>query len=459
MAKDDDILMGDPVALTTDSDSDGDGVGDMQERLEGTDPNDASDHLKRDPALKPEDPRADLDPATLEREVAFDPTALMPEGMSVDSGLKGLKNLDGSDLPTGSNRYGVGEDAILDGRLGANSPRDVQRNPLAGTGSDSGPKGGAPPVDLGSRGPNWDLVGADPEDDWELPVKPHETPTLMSDPPSPPPEGERQPPTPPPDDGSDPLPEPEPDPGPLRTDPDSDIGGGGGTPLVVIAGPRVVEGYGGGPQIEGDSPPVRYGDLVTDGGDGSVDTSTTTEPLRGAPDAPVVHTINPDLGLDRPPTSDPAPSGGGGGDDVGVFGGSDAATAASADVTGEPGISLAGAGGGGGIASAAPSAPTSDAVSGIRDPSVRPLTDMELGEAQRAPDAGATAVDKFATEYLEDASLDAAAPDFAATGLAVDLGGDPAAEVKEFESPVLDDPGAESRDDLATLDRDDSFDG
>ena len=61
MAKgDDDILMGDPVALTTDRDSDGDGVGDMQERLEGTDPGEASDHLVRDPKFGPDavDPRA-----------------------------------------------------------------------------------------------------------------------------------------------------------------------------------------------------------------------------------------------------------------------------------------------------------------------------------------------------------------------------------------------------------------
>ena len=220
MAKDDEILMGDPVALTTDSDSDGDGVGDMQERLEGTDPRDASDHLVLDPKLNPGagDPRGDLDPATLEREVGFDPTALMPEGMSVESGLAGLKNVDGSDLSTGTNRYGIGEDDILDGRLGANSPRDVQRDPLAsakGTESGSGPPPGAA---LGSRAPNWDLVGADPEE-FEIPAELNTPAPPIPFPPDAPPEEERIPPPAPPP-GDEPIPEPKPpDPGPLTDRP------------------------------------------------------------------------------------------------------------------------------------------------------------------------------------------------------------------------------------------------
>ena len=106
---DDDILLGDPVMAATESrDSDGDGVSDLQERLEGTDPDDASDHLQRDPTIAPRedgDPRGDLDRASLERETVFDPIALIPEGMSVDTGLTGLKNLDGSDLPTGPDHW------------------------------------------------------------------------------------------------------------------------------------------------------------------------------------------------------------------------------------------------------------------------------------------------------------------------------------------------------------------
>ena len=147
----------------------------------------------------------------------------MPEGMSVDSGLKGLTNADGSDLPTGTNRHGVGEDSILDGRLGANSPRDAQRNPLGELkGADSGGK--PPGAELGSRAPNWDLVGADPEE-FEIPEQLDTPAPPLPEPPDAPPEEERNPPTPPPP-GDGPIPEPKPDdPGPLRSDPDAVAGG------------------------------------------------------------------------------------------------------------------------------------------------------------------------------------------------------------------------------------------
>ena len=69
------------------------------------------------------------------------------------------------------------------------------------------------------------------------------------------------------------------------------------------------------------------------------------------------------------------------------------------------------------------------------------------------PDAGAVAVDTFATEYLEDASLDASA-DFAKSG----LDGDPAAQVAEFESPIRDDLDAAAPDEFGAVDHGD-FDG
>ena len=200
-------------------------------------------------------------------------------------------------------------------------------------------------------------------------------------------------------------------------------------------------------------------DLLHDPGDESSDVDTTSGAPRGRPDDPVVHTVNPDSGIVRPPPGGPPPGGGGGGGDVGLFGDSDPATAAPADAGGAPGISLAGSGEGGGIQSVAPSAQSPDAISGLRDPSIKPVSTVEIGDARRAPDAGTIAVDKFATEYLEDASLDAAAPDLAAAGLASDLGGDPAAHVNEYESPVLEDPAAESHDEFDTVDRDDGFDG
>ena len=192
MAKGDDILLGDlgdMGARSSATDTDGDGVSDTQELLDGTDAGDASDYLLRNPTLKPDgDPRADLDlAASLEREVGFDSTTLIPDGMSVVSGLSGLTILDGSALPTGSNQLaaalgdagstGPGS-AILEGQLGANSPLGMQRDPLATalgdaglTGPGSGPPTGA---DLGLGARNWGLVGNDDDfdDPYEYPPAP-----------------------------------------------------------------------------------------------------------------------------------------------------------------------------------------------------------------------------------------------------------------------------------------------
>ena len=376
--EDDDILLGDPIILTAgDRDSDGDGVGDMQERLDGTDPGDASDRLRPDPTIIPDatgDPRGDLERATLERETAFDPTAVMPEGMSIKSGLEGLMNIDGSDLSTGSNHFGVGEEAILDGRLDANSPLRMSRDPLeaAKSTADSTGHGTAPPAgaDISSRAPNWDLVSGKGADDLTLtfgePKRVTDDLTLTFGEP-------KRVPTPPP--------EPPPPPPPkTSTDPDADPGQSGGIStgeelsrvLSVRGGDTdFVEGYGGGPQIEGDQPPVRFIDFVTDGGDGSVDTSTPTEQPDGVPDAPVIHTINPDAGIVLPPTGDQPPGGStDGGGDLGLTGISSAATAVSASETSAPGIWPAGFGGGAGIGSLAPVDEEPTFVAGVRSPPV-----------------------------------------------------------------------------------------
>jgi hypothetical protein len=415
MPKDDDILLEHSAKLV---DSDGDGVSDVQERLDGTDPGDASDSI-RQADLKPDlgDIRGDLDRVTLEREVAFDPTANMPEGMSIDSGLKGLTNLDGTDLKSGVNHFGIGEDSILVGHLGENSPLGMERDPLTpgpklGSANDDGWQGDPPPegTDLNYRAPNNDLVGlgeggpisslaADiagkfgrdvneaikmakdyahvPEAMYERFMQEVTKPSVTPAPPK----------------GS--------------IDPDADPGyvgtiGTGSIP-VDIDGPRVVEGYGT-LHIEGDEPPPKDIDLVTDGGDGSVDTIDGSGTPRGAPDAPVIHTINPDLGVVKPPVSSPPPSGGGGIYDLGLVGTSNAASAATSS------------------------------------------------------DAGATAVNRFATEYLADDSLEAPSHDLAGAGLGADLGADLAPQHEDFQSAVQEDPGATPPDGFAGLDGDDPFD-
>ena len=98
---DDDILLGSRVA-TSEGDSDGD--------------------LTR---VERGDPRGDLGPATLESQTVVDPTANMPDGMTVETGLAGLTNLDGSNLRAGPDHLGVGADSILDGRVGGSPLDDV----------------------------------------------------------------------------------------------------------------------------------------------------------------------------------------------------------------------------------------------------------------------------------------------------------------------------------------------
>lgn len=458
MAEGDDILLGDLGSMGARSkatDTDGDGVSDTQERLDGTDADDASDYLLRNPKLAPDgDPRADLDLATLEREVGFDSTTLTPEGMSVGSGLSGLTNLDGSALLTGSNQTAAalgdskltGPGSAFDGRLGDNSLLGVQRDPLASasgeagsTGPGSGPPTGA---DLGLGAPDGGLVSND--DDFD---DPYEYPTA-------PDPGHTPPPDAPPDAERDPV-DPDPDPytPQVQTNPDADLGGGG-VP-VTVPGSEVSQPVnprdGGTPQIDSSGPPPRGSggrDPMIINPNPDSDMGNGGMPIV-VPGSEVSKPVN--TGFDGPPSGGPPPSGGGGGgggDDIGLASGSSAATASSAVGAGAPGISSAGSGGGSGIQSTAIGG--DDILGMIAAPAI---IIPDLGRA--GADAGADAVDTFAAEYLEDASFDPSTPDSIAV-LDADLAGDLTPMVDEFEFARSSDLEAEAPDELATLDRDGS---
>ena len=110
---------------------------------------------------------------------------------------------------------------------------------------------------------------------------------------------------------------------------DPDAGGGTVAPpeaelarAIAVRGGATdfVEGYGGGPQIEGDAPPKRPGDLVTDPGPedpGTVDVSTGTGTVT-PPGQEISKTINPKdgLGSERPPSPGPGAGGGGAGNPI-----------------------------------------------------------------------------------------------------------------------------------------------
>ncbi len=229
-----------------------------------------------------------------------------------------------------------------------------------------------------------------------------------------------------------------------------------------------VEGYGGAPRIEGDAPPVRYIDLVTDGGDEDGGDAAGTEAPRGAPEAPVIHTINPDAGVLVPPVGDQPPAGDPGLDNLGLLGGSSAATAATADAAGGPGIAVVGANGGAGIQSTAPAG--DDDVLG-HAPAAEAGT--VIGAAGPAlPDAGAAdGRQRSEVEALDAAAADAPAretpveelrpaADLVAAGLAADLSTDPVVSIDPPPSVTQLDPGGADllEGSVPGLD-DDGFDG
>jgi hypothetical protein len=72
---------------------------------------------------------------------------------------------------------------------------------------------------------------------------------------------------------------------------------------------------------------------------------------------------------------------------------------------------------------------TSDAVAGLRDPSIRPV------------ESGEVAVDAFAASYLEDDAAPDLDADLVDAGLAADLGSDLSPVGDDFAPVALIDPG------------------
>ena len=401
VSNNDELLFG--AELASARDSDGDGVSDVQERLDGTDPNDAADSIRHDhPAVNPSqnrgDPRGDVSELTLDRETVVDVAASRPAGVSLDQALP--TGLDGKPIPTGPRHYGNADaDKLLDGRTGDPSPAGVQRDPTVG---------GAPAVPPTGRDSVKDTLGRDsgPSSGDSATFRGGGT-VHAGPPPGEPPSGSADP-----DHNiglvsaddktnsssadllgflglSKTQPAPKVDPGekfksahdagttlpklkefvkPKYVDPDAVDGTVVPTEeqlehVVAVHGGAtdVVQGYGGAPQIEGDAPPKPI-DFVRDPAEpkGFTDGSTPTVAPAGQE---ISHTINPNDGIvsGRGPSAGPGPGAGGGdgdGDENGMRASySSPATAAdsSADVSADSsadasGITLVGSGStGGGI--------------------------------------------------------------------------------------------------------------
>ena len=336
----DEVLVGNDPANRRDDgrDSDGDGVSDVQEGLDGTDANDALSSIRHDaPVVRPgtDDPRGDLDPGSLEREATIDVAATNPTDISLEQSLP--TGLHGESL-TAVRHYGNADaDRMMGTHLDQNSPLNMNRNPLGGGSSSAGPASGtgglgtAPPAGavLGSRAPNINLVGADlpeyedppdsgggvidwvkdlftPEPKWEPgPLKEFVPPKEPAAPhvPLPPQRGPKM----------APVGTVDPDAGGGGVGPDD--GDGGIERAIVLAGADTdfVRGSGA-PKIEDDSPPPLARDLVTDrnpDGDGTeIDTSSVVAPLPGGG---FTDGVNPDSGFVNPPVSSTGPQPGGGG--------------------------------------------------------------------------------------------------------------------------------------------------
>ncbi len=370
MADRDELLFGAmPVAAP---DSDGDGVSDMQERLDGTDPNDSSSvvhHL--DATIATADPQGDLAPASLDGQVVVDVASAAPAGFS-DAQPLGT-GLDGKPIQTDPNHLGVGNDTPLAGRADSNSVTDVQRDPTL-TGPSTTPSDGRDPLTetmgrtpgpsattepavrggLGDAPPPGEPASgsADPDHNPELvsgyisdlAVKagslaggvarglniiahdvlqaPKDFVTNFE-------MAATQPIEPPP-----PPPPPPADPPKTSVDPDAP----GATVVtsedlaraVAVHGAAtdVVQGFGG-TQIEGDAPPKQAIDFVRDPIEKDSTLSVTT-PTPSSTGQEISHTINPDAGFDpgRAPSTGPPASGG---VDAGLYGStSSAATAVDA---------------------------------------------------------------------------------------------------------------------------------
>ncbi len=342
-----------------DSDGDGDGVSDAQEAIDGTDPNDAASSIRHDgPVARPTtgDPRDDPNRRTLESEVKIDVAAANPSGQSLEQALP--TGLDGKPIQT-THHYGNADaDKLMGGRGNENSPLNMDRNPMAAGKPAAGPKAGHDPLkdtlgrdpgpsaggpaksggghhtpppgaELSFRAPNMGLVS---NDDLRalVGVAPEAKPAAKEDPKEKFIKASDQ------KSNAEKQAEWE-----KKTKPkDYDTGEGSGTITVTEEGIRhivdvrdgatdTVEGYGTGPQIEGNAPPLAKGDLVKnpnpdDDGKNAVDISTVTvKPPGGFFTDPT----NPKDGF-GPPQQPGTGSGGGGGGNTGREGFSSAATAA-----------------------------------------------------------------------------------------------------------------------------------
>ncbi len=332
MAKRDELLFG--ASPIVEPDSDGDGVSDAQERLDGTDPTDASSVKHADPviaaSLVGSDPRGDLAPLDVGHVTTVDVLAAAPAGFGADQALP--TGLDGKPIESGPNHHGVGNDPLLTGHVGRGV--DASRDPMSSGHATASDPGSATPeseMATGSADPgnNPDLVAASAAETAaglaSGAVAAGAATAAASAASSPP------------------APEPNPlsslDLPSLVKMSDPDAAGGTVTPTaeqfahaVATQGGGVtdtVQGSDGRPQVDDTAPPASKGDLVTDPADpkGPIDvvTSTTAAP----PGLEISHTINPADGFD--PVLAPSTAGPGEGD--GFASTSSAATAADATST------------------------------------------------------------------------------------------------------------------------------
>ena len=142
MADRDELLFGaEPVAAP---DSDGDGVSDLQERLDGTDPNDATSVIHHaDPTMAGADPRGDLNPASLEGQIVVDVAVGAPAGFTTEQSLG--TGLDGKSIQADPNHLGVGDEKLLAGRADSNSLAGIERDPTL-KGASTTPSDGRDPL-------------------------------------------------------------------------------------------------------------------------------------------------------------------------------------------------------------------------------------------------------------------------------------------------------------------------
>lgn len=315
----DELLFGDQAPRSRDSD--GDGVSDAQETLDGTDANDATSSIRHDgPIERPDtgDPRDDLEQTRLERNVIIDVAANTPSGMSLEQSLP--TGLDGQPLPTTRHYGNADADKLMESRVDENSPLGMKRDLLdSGAQHGAGTRAGAPPpgVQLGTRAPNSDLVGAElpeyekPDDgggiiDWVKDLFTPE-PSLPKQPVK-----EFVPPR-------EPAPEHVPKPpqrGPKMGTVDPDAGGDGGGDIeraIILAGADTdFVRNSGAPQIADNTPLTRAGDLVTDPSPEAEHTAIDTTVLPTRPDDHFTDTVNPDSGFTPTlqPQHGPQPGGG-----------------------------------------------------------------------------------------------------------------------------------------------------